>query len=188
MGVEPAIANQPTAADPVLDRIATGDHRGALELCARQHGDSIGRLCMALLGSQAEADETVQEVLLAAYQAFPSYRADGTIRAFLFGIARKMCARRLETRVRRDRRLRLVHDAERDGGMPDHLADLRRQADRLRGALEELKPSERDAVVLRFASGLSYREVAEACGIEEAAARQRTSRALVRLRALLEEV
>lgn len=184
MGAEQAIAG--TSGDPVLDRIERRDYRGAIEMAARAHGEAIGRLCMALLGSQAEAEETVQEVLLAAYQALPSYRAEGTVRAFLFGIGRKMCARRLETRVRRDRRLRLVHDAERDAGLPDEMADSRRNADRLRGALEELKPSERDAVVMRYASGLSYREVAQACGIEEAAARQRTSRALVRLRALLE--
>jgi RNA polymerase sigma-70 factor (ECF subfamily) len=52
-------------------------------------------------------------------------------------------------------------------------------------ALDELKPSERDAVLLRYEAGLSYREISEACGIDEAAARKRTSRALAELRTLV---
>jgi RNA polymerase sigma-70 factor (ECF subfamily) len=42
-------------------------------------------------------------------------------------------------------------------------------------------------VVLRYESDLSFREVAEACGIEEAAARKRVSRALERLREVLSD-
>ena len=46
------------------------EHGAALMLCARQHGPAIGRLCMALLGSQADAEDAVQETLLAAHAAF----------------------------------------------------------------------------------------------------------------------
>ena len=45
----------------------------------------------------------------------------------------------------------------------------------------------REALVLRFAGDLSFREVGVACGIDEAAARKRVSRGLCRLRALLGE-
>ena len=62
---------------------------------------------------------------------------------------------------------------------------LRRQARVLRDALEKLKPTERDALALRYVADLSHREIAEACGLDEAAARKRVSRALQQLRSVM---
>jgi RNA polymerase sigma-70 factor (ECF subfamily) len=74
-----------------------------------------------------------------------------------------------------------VHDTGR-GPDAGELHLERERAIRARNALAELKPSEREAVVLRYDAGLSFREVAAACGVDEAAARKRVSRALSRLR------
>lgn len=166
--------------------IASGDHREALARCARAYTTPLGRLCMAFTGSQAESEELVQETLLAAFDGFSQYRAEGSVRAWLFGIARRICGRHTEMRARREARLRLVHDTSR-GPDAAELALERERAQRARTALATLKPSEREAVVLRFEAGLSFREVALACGVDEAAARKRVSRALARLRAELGE-
>ncbi len=147
------------AADPIAELIRAGRHRDAAGACAREHGAAVGRLCMALLGDQGEAEETVQETLIAAHDAMGGFRGEGSVRAWLFGIARRKCARKLETRVRRQRRLRLVHDADAEAPLPDELLDAERRAGRVRDALEQLKPSERDAVVLRYQAGLGYREI-----------------------------
>ena len=171
--------------EPVHQLLRAGAYRDALALCARDHGHAIGRVCMAMLGSQAEADECLQEVLIAAHDGFPDWRAEGTVRAWLFGIARRMCARRLEMRGRRERRLRLAYDAHSDAELPDAVLDARRRAARVRDALEQLKPTERDAVVMRYQAGLEYAEIASACGIDEAAARKRVSRGFARMRELL---
>ena len=157
----------------------------ALALCVRQHGAAIGRLCMALVGSQADAEDLTQETLLAARDAFDSWRGEGSIRAWLFGIARRKCARHLETRTVGRAKLELLRD---DAPAPDpaDAASERQLAARARKALAEIRPSEREALILRYAGGLSFREVAAACGIDEAAARKRVSRAHARLRAELE--
>jgi len=166
--------------------IAAGEYREALARCARAYAHALGRLCMAFTGSQAESEELVQETLLAAFDGFAQYRAEGSIRAWLFGIARRICGRHTEMRTRREARLRLVHDTSR-GPDAAELSLERERAQRARAALAKLKPSEREAVVLRFDSGLSFREVALACGVDEAAARKRVSRALARMRADLVE-
>jgi RNA polymerase sigma-70 factor, ECF subfamily len=171
-------------ADVVFELIGRGAYRDAAGACARLHGPAIGRLCMALLGAQAEAEEALQDTLLAAHDAMATYRGEGTVRAWLFGIARRMCARRIEARVR-DRRLQLVHDADADARLPDADAEAARRARAVRAALARLQPTEREALVLRYQGGLSYREVAQACGIEEATARKRAGRGLDHLRALL---
>ncbi len=188
MGAESAApaetAGEPPAdpADqPVLSAIKARDFRLALSLCARQHGGALGRLCMALVGSQAEADDLAQETLLAAYDGFAAFRGEGALRAWLFTIARRKCARHLERRLRQGHRLRLVHDADRQASS-EELVLARQRAERARAALGRIRPSEREALVLRFAGELSYRDVAIACGIDEAAARKRVSRALAHLR------
>jgi RNA polymerase sigma-70 factor (ECF subfamily) len=99
-----------------------------------------------------------------------------------------MCARRLEMRGRRERRLRLVHDADAAASTPEEVVHARREAERVRDALERLKPSERDAVVMRYQAGLEYAEIGAACGIDEVAARKRVSRGLARMKELLAEV
>jgi RNA polymerase sigma-70 factor (ECF subfamily) len=180
-------ASPATGDQDIAQALSAKENRLALGLCARHHGAAIGRLCMALVGTQAEAEDLAQETLLAAHDAFEDFRGDGSIRAWLFAIARKKCARHLERRVRRESRLRLVHDATRTDAADDQF-HRRQRAERARAALEQIRPSEREAVVLRYAAELSFREVGEACGIDEAAARKRVSRALARLRdALVKE-
>lgn len=185
MAIEAGPAVGGAELDPIGGLIVAGRHREALSECARQHGASVGRLCMALLGDQAEAEEVLQEALLAAYDGMPGFRAEGSVKAWLCGIARRMCARRLAKRVRRERRLRLVHDAGKPGELPDAAVEARRRAEVVRAALEELKPSDREALLLRYEAGLSYREIADLQNIDEPAARKRASRALARLRTLL---
>jgi RNA polymerase sigma-70 factor (ECF subfamily) len=114
-----------------------------------------------------------------------SYRGEGSIKAWLCGIARHVCAHMLETRRRGRELLEVVPpDTEASGAQRDAFA-ARRRARMLRDALEKLKPSEREALVLRYVTDLSHREIATACGIDEAAARKRISRALDRLRAVM---
>jgi RNA polymerase sigma-70 factor, ECF subfamily len=167
--------------DPIVDLIRAGQHREALTTCARTHHVVLGRLCIALLGSQADADEAVQETLLRAHRGMATFRGEGTIKAWLCGIARHVCAHVLETRRRGRELLELVPSAgeARDG------FEVRRRARVIRDALERLKPSEREALVMRYVADLSHREIAIACGLDEPAARKRISRALARLRQVL---
>jgi RNA polymerase sigma-70 factor (ECF subfamily) len=180
--VAPVLVKQDTLSIEGL--IANGDHRDAISRCAEEHGPVIGRLCMALLGSQADAEEVLQETLVAADKGMARYRGDGSVKSWLFGIARRQCAKRLTTVAKNQRKLQLVPDKTPSDG-PETNASNRQRSATIRAALDKLKPSERDVVVLRYQAGLSYREIAKACGIDEAAARKRASRALARLRTVL---
>jgi RNA polymerase sigma-70 factor (ECF subfamily) len=157
----------------------------AAELLVAEHGRAIGRLCQALLGSQSEAEDALQETLVAALDGLDKFRGEGTLRAWLSSIARRRCARQLTERSREHTaRQALGQSASQDAAVPDERASLARRA---RALLAEIKPTEREALVLRFAGELSFREVGQACDIDEAAARKRVSRGLGRLRALMGE-
>ncbi len=177
-----AIKPSSTDGDPVRALIEAGRHREALIACTRTHGEALGRFCMAQLGRQGEAEETVQETLLAAYHAFPQYRGEGSTSAWLFGIARRMCARRLTKRARRQRRLELVHSTPTPTPLPDEMLVLQERAQKVRSVLAQMKPSDREVLTLRFEGQLSYREIGQMLAIDEATARKRVSRALVRFK------
>ena len=167
--------------DPIVALVHQGRHREALAACARDHAQLHGRLCMTMLGSQADADEALQETLLRADRAMPSYRGEGTIKAWLCGIARHVCAHTLESR-RKGRELAELVVVPDENSQPFENHQIARA---LRAALDQLKPSERDVLVLRYVADLSHREIAVACNLDEAAARKRISRALARLRSVL---
>jgi RNA polymerase sigma-70 factor (ECF subfamily) len=182
------VESAPEPADDDQDIVLAfqrGEARRALSLCVQRHGTRIGRLCMSMLGSQVDADDVTQETLLTAHQAFAEFRQQGTLRAWLLGIARNKCLQLLE-RHRRSR-LRLVRDAGADTATGPHDPLALERAQQARALLERVRPSDRDALLLRYCGELSFREVAAACGIEEAAARKRVSRALLALRSTLEK-
>jgi RNA polymerase sigma-70 factor, ECF subfamily len=180
----PAPAAAPGPEDAQIVAALGRDRDSAAELLVNAHGLALGRLCMALLGSQSEAEDALQETLCAALDGLEKFRGDGTLRAWLSSIARRRCARQLSERSR----ARAAKQALSAAPVPAAPSGERlRMARRARVLLEEIKPSEREALVLRFAGELSFREVGQACNIDEAAARKRVSRGLARLRALLSE-
>ena len=130
---------------------------------------------------KADADEATQETLLRAHRAMATYRAEGSVKAWLCGIARHVCAHMLETRRKQRELLEVVPT---DGEARDVFV-TRRRSRVLRDALGKLKPTEREALVLRYVSDLSHREIATACNLDEPTARKRISRALARLRTVM---
>jgi RNA polymerase sigma-70 factor, ECF subfamily len=177
---EPAVV-QPGDVD-IVNALERGETRRALALCVERHGASIGRLCMAMLGSQAEADDATRETLLSAHQRFGEHRGTSSVRAWLLGIARNQCLQQLESPRRRGAKKPALAP---NGSMAEPGADeglgAKHRAERARALLDNVRPSDRDALLLRFLADLSFEEVAAASGIDEAAARQRVSRALCHL-------
>lgn len=166
----------------ILEALADRQRDRAATLLVQAHARAVGRACMALLGSQSEAEDALQETLLAALDGLENFRGDGTLRAWLLSVARRRCARRLEARAR-ERELKQSSSTPEAEPSPERLSMARRA----RLLLGEIRPTEREALVLRFAADLRFREVGEACGIDEATARKRVSRGLARLRSLLGE-
>ncbi|MBL4637126.1 MAG: sigma-70 family RNA polymerase sigma factor [Kofleriaceae bacterium] len=164
--------------------IHQAQYREALSRLADIHGRAVGRLCMAMLGDQSIAEDVAQETFLAAYKGMKNYRAEGSLRAWLFGIARRQCVRRLERGPRKH--LELVEDKHESENSTDGDMLGRRRSLQLSKELSLLKPSERDVLLMRFAGDLSFKEVANELNLSEASARKRASRALLKLRERME--
>ena len=131
------------------------------------HASTVAAFLRGMLPAHA-ADDAIQETFVAALRAYPGF--DGTNpRAWLLTIARRKAIDEYRASARRPGSL-----AE-----PDAIASADPQEDEgeldgtaLWAAVAELPPKQRAAIVLRFALDLRYREVGEAIGCSEAAARR----------------
>jgi RNA polymerase sigma factor (sigma-70 family) len=144
------------------------------QLAVDDHRDSLARFLAATVGPQ-EADDCLQETLIAALRAYPRLRAHSNVRAWLFTIARNKALDEHRARVRRP-----VPVAEADPGSAVALAEG--PDEELWGAVRALPPKQRAAVVLRFVNDFSHREVATVLDCTEEAARRSLHEGLGRLR------
>jgi RNA polymerase sigma-70 factor, ECF subfamily len=170
-------------ADPqIREALSGGDTRRALALSVERYALCIGRLCMARLGSQSDADEATLETFLGAYRHFGELGDDSSVRAWLLGIARQTCLSQVE-QIRRSRTGPHPHP---HAGPEADEARAARRAERARALVERVRPSDRDALLLRYVVDVSFPEAALACGLDPVTTRKRVSRALVRLSSVLE--
>jgi RNA polymerase sigma factor (sigma-70 family) len=123
-----------------------------------------------------DADDVFQETFLAALRAYP--RADGrNLRAWVLTIARRKA---IDHHRARSRRPEPIPD-------PEPVATGNVEPDGIGGSevwarVGELADGQREALALRYAADLPYREIGAALGTTEAAARQRVHDGLNALR------
>jgi RNA polymerase sigma-70 factor (ECF subfamily) len=160
---------QRTAADA-----AGGDPLAAAALVRATQSD-VWRLCAAL-GDPQSADDLTQETFLRAFGALHRFEGRSSVRTWLFGIARHVCADAL--RSRRRRRLTLVRDpADLEAARPAALADPVGEGVALTDLLARLDPDRREAFVLTQLLGLSYADAAEVADCPVGTIRSRVARA-----------
>ena len=137
---------------------------------------------VSLCGSFHQADDLVQDVLLKAWVHSESFKEGTNMRAWLFTITRNTYYSLYRKRGREVQDVDGIHTANlavapAQEGVMD-LADFR-------VALAKLPDEHREVLILVGASGLSYEEAAEICGVAVGTIKSRVSRARARLGELL---
>jgi RNA polymerase sigma factor (sigma-70 family) len=133
------------------------------------HAGEILAYLRRIAGPQ-QAEDAFQETFLRALRAYGDLRSTTHLRAWLFTIA---------TRIVIDERRRPIPSSEPpDVAVEDALPPVAE----LEHLTQELPPTERAAVVLRYGYDLPYSDIASALGSSEAAARQAASSGVRRLR------
>ena len=154
-----------------------------------------------LTGSRTEAEDLLQEVFLRVVRRIEQYEHDGQFEAWLFRIASNL----VRDRIRRLRRRPASHSLDggpdgdygrsdsaaallmdQDAASPSDAASHSEEADRLQGALAMLNDSEREVLMLRHYSQMSFAEIALAMKTPLGTALARAHRGLLKLRKILE--
>lgn len=160
----------------------------AFALLYRRHHLSVFRFLRARTASDDDAAELTAVVFERAFAAMGRYRPKGGgVVAWLFTIARNAAldAERYKRRHRLVEEPAAGSDSETEPREPIGLEDAvmkREQMADLRARVDRLPCVQRDAIVLRYAGGLTAREIAGTIGKSEAATQKILSRALAVLR------
>lgn len=134
-----------------------------------EHRDEVFRLLVRRLGRE-RAEDAFQETFLRALRAYPALRDGRYLRAWVLTIARNVV-------VDSYRRGRPLDEVEEPVELPRRPAYAE-----LEHLTDGLPPTERAAVVLRYAYDLPYAAIGAALGSSEEAARQAASAGVRRLR------
>jgi len=196
-GVYDLARDDPSAPETaeLLDAIRAGD-ANALERVAREQAPRLFRFALRLTGRREDAEDLVQETLLAALPALSRFEGRAKLSTYLM----RALANRFKNRLRARSRSRLVdwfrgrRREEDDADAPDAvdaaptaldgLVTLERAA-RVREAVTRIEPHRRLTLLLREVEELSYEEIAEMTGVPVGTVRSRLARARDDLRSIL---
>ncbi|MCK6486224.1 MAG: sigma-70 family RNA polymerase sigma factor [Phycisphaerae bacterium] len=183
--------------DESLRVIIAGAQRGdraALAALVERYAGRLFGFFYHMTGRRDDAEEMMQEVFLRVVRMIGAYSDHGRFEPWLFRIAANLT----RDRIRRDRRSPMVCVTESDEPDGDPLpgaftdespadrSEQNEEIDRLNAALAQLPEAERQVVMLRHFSQMSFKEIAELMGTPLGTALARAHRGLARLRVLME--
>jgi RNA polymerase sigma-70 factor, ECF subfamily len=168
--------------EDLMLRVARGD-QAAFRLLAQRYAARASRLARRTTGSDADAEEIVQEALLRVWTNAPRWRPVAAFRTWFYRVVLNLSLNR--------RRRAPFAPLEHAGDPPDPTADPSTQLEqeeldrRVAAAIGELPPRERAAITLTYAEGLSNAETAAVIGTSVSAVEALLVRARRSLRASL---
>jgi RNA polymerase sigma-70 factor, ECF subfamily len=169
----------------LIARWRGGDERAATILVAR-HAPALARFA-ASAGAGADVEELVQDTFVRAFGSLDTFRGDASLRTWLFTIERRLILDRRRAERRRGAEVQLDegHALTSHDALDAVVAGESRE--RLRLAVERLSPTQREVFSLRVGEGLSYKEIAEAVGTTEGAARVHYHNAMRTIKEFLDD-
>ena len=174
--------------DTALVLAARDGDRDAFCGLLNRHRPTLIALCRRAVGDHELAEDAAQEAVLQALLSLDRLRQPDRFGAWLAGIGLNVCRRWLRERSRDCWSWEAVHGGRRAFDPPDRkpspeeLAEAGDLANRVRRAVTDLPPGQRDAVMLFYLSGLTYAETAALLRVEVGAVKTRLHKARRALR------
>jgi RNA polymerase sigma-70 factor (ECF subfamily) len=190
--MDPVAAVGPAGADDeaLVARCADGD-RAAFDRLVDRHGDALFRFAASHCPARRDAEDAVQDGLLAAWRGAATFRGEASVRTWLFQIVLHACRRRSRRRSGEPAIHAPVDEAERlpstDAGA-DERAASRQTGAALARALAALPEESREVLLLRDVEGMPGEEAAAVLGIGLAAMKSRLHRARLDLKERVEAI
>lgn len=166
MGYGPAIGPEVTSAHDrdaddraLAERARTGD-RDALDALLRRHHDRLWALCRRLTGDRADADDALQDALIAIARGIRRFDGRSAFGTWAYRVTTNACLDELRRRRRRPDPVEL-DGSDPAGAVPDTRTEVEGAAGRLdvHAALARLPHDFRAAVVLRDLCDLDYAQI-----------------------------
>jgi RNA polymerase sigma-70 factor (ECF subfamily) len=161
--------------------------RRRFEAIVLPHLDAAYNLARWLTGNENDARDMVQDASLRAFKFFGGFRG-GDARAWLLTIVRNTAFTWLQRRRTTEHVFEDEDELEKLEDVsvnPAELLERSANVEMVRGAIAQLAPEFREAIVLREMEGFSYKEIADIAGIRIGTVMSRLARGRRELQRIL---
>ncbi len=176
--------------EELVRRSGAGD-RKAFEMLAARHEGPLYRFALRTCGGERDAEDALQEGLLAAWRGAATFRGESSARTWLFQVVVNACHRRHRRRAGEGSAPEPIEAADgvpADETGPEERAGAREVGRAIDRALADLPDEAREVLLLRDVEGLSGDEAAAALGVGLAAMKSRLHRARLELKQRVETI
>lgn len=129
-------------------------------------------LALCMLKNRTQAEDITQEVFIAAYKGIGSFRADSSLKTWLYRITANLASkfiRDVKSKEKKTLSLNEPIDCERElyiqipdrGANPARILEEAEEQTTIKDAVENLPEAYRTTLILRIIDGLSYDEIAK---------------------------
>ena len=181
--------------EELVKRAKKGD-QDAFERLVLDNQNKVYSLCVRMTGSREEGADLAQEAFLKAWQGLKSFQGDSSFSTWVYRLAANVCIDHL----RRQRRRQNIDSGasldDEDSGWtepadwnqdPQRTLEVSERSRALARGLEKLPDHQRQVLVMRELSGLSYQEIGEKLDLDLGTVKSRLARARLALRKILLE-
>lgn len=173
--------------ESTLVRHAANGDAAAWESLMRAHQEAVFRFAYLLLGDPDDAEDIAQESFLRAWKHLKQFDATRPLKPWLLSITSNLASNR---RRSAGRYFAALLRAFRDEPTTIRIEDKSAQhleANELRNAVQKLNPADQQVIYLRYFLDLSVGETAQALQVAEGTVKSKLSRALAKLRAVIQQ-
>jgi RNA polymerase sigma-70 factor (ECF subfamily) len=174
--------------ESTLIRHAADGEAAAWEPLVLAHQEAVFRLCYLLLGDPDDAEDIAQETFLRAWNHLKRFDLMRPLRPWLLSIASNLASNRRRSAGRYLAALTRAFRSEPvSSGSVEEKSAQHMQASDLWKAVRNLNMPDQQIIYLRYFLELSVTETAEVLQVAEGTVKSRLSRALERLREIIEQ-
>jgi len=184
--------------DQIADLIARAQQQdpAAFDALVQAYSTRLYGYFYRLTGARHDAEDLLQELFVRLVRRIGEYQHEGRFDAWLFRIATNL----VRDSLRRAKKAPVVGQEPSPGGLenaaldqqpdrmgpdPSEVVHRAEQVDQLQQAIGELPEAEREVILLRHFSQMTFREIAALMGTPLGTALARAHRGLIRLRELM---
>ena len=173
--------------DSELIRSAQQGDTGAYEQLMQRYQEPVFRLAYLICGDPDDAEDIAQDSFIAAYRALSRFDSGRPLRPWLLSIAANLARNRRRSAGRYLAALTRAFRTEPSPPSVEEKSTQTMEANDLWKAVQRLNLPDQQIVYLRYFLDLSVSETAEVLQVAEGTVKSRLSRALEKLRAIIQQ-
>lgn len=170
------------AIQPLLPSVASGN-QDAIRSCIDRYGALVWSIARKFFGATADAEDAVQDAFMDLWRSAGRY--DPRVSSETVFVA--MIARRrfIDRRRKGQRRLDTEPLMDNSSTQEGFGAEQTAEAERASRALDQLRPEQKQVLVLSTCQGMSHDEISRATGMPLGTVKAHARRGLIRVREIL---